>query len=161
MARPEQRPAGLRLLGGRSEGRDSGGREVKPPPAFRRIPPRPPTWLSREAKAEWKRVLPGLSRLDLVKEEDRAALAAYCETWATWVEAIREVRKKGLTVENTAVRKDGTVSTWVTKNPAVAVAEKASSQLRAWCHDFGLTPAGESHVSAAGGGNVDDDNPFA
>ncbi|MBF6135864.1 phage terminase small subunit P27 family [Nocardia otitidiscaviarum] len=160
MAAPTPRPAALRLLTGRSEGRDSGGRTVTPPPAFRRIPPKPPTWLSREAAAEWKRVVPGLARLDLLKEEDRAALAAYCETWATWVSAIRDVRRNGLTVENHSTRKDGTESTWVTKNPAVAVAETASQQLRAWCHEFGLTPSAEARVSRGGGDDGDEDNPF-
>lgn len=160
MARPEPRPAALRLLGGRSDGRDSGGRKVAPPPAFKRIPPNPPTWLSREAKAEWKRVLPGLSRLDLIKPEDRAALVSYCETWATYVEAVRDMRANGLTVVNRSVRKDGTETEWVTKNPAVAVAERAAQQLRAWCHEFGLTPAAESRVTAAGGDDGDEDNPF-
>ncbi len=161
MAAPSPRPAALRLLTGRSEGRDSGGRPVTAPPAFRRIPPRPPTWLSREAKAEWKRVAPGLVRLDLLKEEDRAALTAYCETWATYVEALRDMRKNGLTVQNTARRKDGTESTWITKNPAVAVAETAAKQLRAWCHEFGLTPSAEARVGRTGGDDEPDDNPFA
>ncbi|MBW0270769.1 terminase [Nocardia sp. MH4] len=161
MAAPVQRPANLRLLGGRAEGRDSGGRVVTPPPAFRRIPPRPPTWLSREAAAEWKRVVPGLSRLDLLKEEDRAALTAYCETWATYVAAIRDVRKNGLVVENRSTRKDGTEATWSTKNPAVAVAETAAKQLRAWCHEFGLTPSAEARLGRDGGGDEPDDDPFA
>ena len=59
-------PAALKLIGGRGNGRDSGGRVVNPGPAFRRLPPKPPTWLSREAAAEWKRVVPGLQRLDLL-----------------------------------------------------------------------------------------------
>ena len=71
-------PAALKLIKGQRAGRDSGGREVNPGPAFKRVPPNPPSWLSREAAAEWKRVAPGLSRLDLLKPEDRAALAAYC-----------------------------------------------------------------------------------
>ncbi|MFY3807708.1 hypothetical protein ACOS9C_25865, partial [Escherichia coli] len=56
-------PAQLKLINGRSDGRDSGGRAVNPGPAFRRIAPKPPTWLSTEAKAEWRRIVPGLQRL--------------------------------------------------------------------------------------------------
>ncbi|WP_378735501.1 hypothetical protein [Nocardia brasiliensis] len=37
MSAPTPRPAALRLLTGRAEGRDSGVRVVTPPPAFRRI----------------------------------------------------------------------------------------------------------------------------
>ena len=162
MAAPVKQPAQLRLLNGVSAGRDSGGRAVAPPPPFRRIPPKPPTWLSREAKAEWRRVAPGLARLDLLKEEDRAAFSAYCETWSMYVDATRDVHANGLTVVNKSTRKDGSESEWVTKNPAVAVAERASQQWRSWCHEFGLTPSAEARVTAGGGSDDDDDeNPFA
>ncbi|MDX2863507.1 phage terminase small subunit P27 family, partial [Streptomyces scabiei] len=97
-------PAALKLLTGRAEGRDSGGRKVNPGPAFRRIPPNAPTWLSPEAKAEWRRVAPGLTRLDLLKEEDRAMLSAYCETWSVFVRATRDVTKQGLTVMQVTYR---------------------------------------------------------
>ena len=153
-------PAPLRLLNGRSDGRDSGGRVVAPAPDFRRIAPNPPTWLSREAKAEWKRVVPGLTRLDLLKSEDRAALTVYCETWARWVTATRDIQRNGFTVENTSTRKDGTESTWVTKNPAVAVAETAASQLRSFAQEFGLTPSAESKVTRRPADEPGDDNPF-
>lgn len=166
MPGPAPAPPTLQLLNGRSEGRDSGGRVVTPPPDFRRIPPRPPTWLSREAKAEWKRVVPGLSRLDLTKEEDRASLTAYCETWATYKDAIQQVRKTGIVVANRSIRKDGTETTWHTKNPAMAVAERASQQLRMWASEFGLTPSAEGRLAGASFGAVegspdDDNNPFA
>lgn len=152
MPGPSAAPAGLRLLKGRSEGRDSGGRPVAPPPEFRRIPPRPPTWLSREAKAEWKRVTPGLSRLDLLKEEDRAALTVYCETWSRWVKAAREVERDGFTVPT---------EHGVKRNPAVTVLETATTQLRAMAQEFGLTPSAEARVSRGGGDDDPDDNPFA
>ncbi|PQM51819.1 phage terminase small subunit P27 family [Mycolicibacter virginiensis] len=159
---PAQQPATLLLLNGRKEGQDSAGRPVAKAPLFKRLAPNPPTWLSREAKAEWKRVVPGLTRLDLVKPEDRATLAAYCEVWSRWVAATRDVAANGLVVRNTSVKKDGTESTWFTKNPAVAIAEQAETRLRQYANDFGLTPAGERNVSKR-----DDDrgeheaNPFA
>lgn len=141
-------PATLRLLKGRSEGRDSGGREVKPTPAFRRVAPEPPSWLSREAKAEWRRVVPGLTRLDLLKEEDRAALAAYCETWATFVRATRIVQSEGLTID----AKQGTLP-----HPAVGIARQAGKELRSWAAQFGLTPSAESNLAVKGGDDGDED----
>lgn len=155
-------PAPLLLLSGRGDGKDSAGRKVAPPPAFKRLAPNPPTWLSREAKAEWRRIVPGLTRLDLVKPEDRATLAAYCEVWSRWCSAQQHIQKDGLVVRNTSVKKDGTESVWFTKNPAVAIAEQAETRLRQYANDFGLTPAGERNVSKR-----DDDrgeheaNPFA
>ncbi|MEV2274046.1 phage terminase small subunit P27 family [Nocardiopsis sp. NPDC049922] len=145
------KPAKLRLLEGRSPGRDSGGREVPTPPAFKRIPPNPPSWLTREAAAEWRRVVPGLSRLDLLKPEDRAALAAYCESWATFVTATRQVQKEGLTIDAA----QGTLP-----HPAVAIARNAGREMRAWAGHFGLTPSTEQAL-ARGADDDGEDNPFA
>ncbi|MBB5915291.1 P27 family predicted phage terminase small subunit [Nocardia transvalensis] len=153
-------PAALRLLGGRADGRDSGGRVVEPTPAFRRIPPNPPTWLSREARAEWRRIVPGLARLDLLKEEDRALLAVYCETWARFVQATRDVQYNGFTIVNRTLRKDGTESEWTAKNPAVTVAENAAAQLRGLAQEFGLTPSAESKLARTPDGGGNHDNPF-
>ncbi|WP_256251159.1 phage terminase small subunit P27 family [Mycobacterium malmoense] len=124
--------------------------------------PNPPTWLSREAKAEWRRVAPGLERLDLIKAEDRATLAAYCEVWSRWYKAQKDIQKNGLTVRNTSIRKDGTESVWFTKNPAVAIAEQAETRLRQYANDFGLTPAGERNVSKRNDDrDADEEDPFA
>ena len=149
MGRPAQPPA-LKLLKGRGQGVDSGGRKVKPTPKFRRVSPNPPTWLSREAKAEWKRVIPELQRLELVKGEDRAALAAYCETWAVFVAATRTVQDEGLTID----AKQGTLP-----HPAVGIARNAGKELRAWANQFGLTPSAENALQLP---EVTDDgeNPF-
>lgn len=155
-------PAKLLLLSGRGDGKDSAGRPVPKAPQFKRLAPNPPTWLSREAKAEWRRVVPGLERLDLVKAEDRASLAAYCEVWARLYAATKAIHKDGLVVRNTSVRKDGTESVWFTKNPAVAIAEQAETRLRQYANDFGLTPAGERNVSKRDDDrDPDEANPFA
>ena len=131
-------PAALKLLKGRSEGRDSGGRKVKDPPKFVRTAPIPPTWLSREAKAEWRRVVPELERLRLLKGPSRSSLAAYCETWATFVEATRTVHREGLTIE----AKQGVLA-----HPAVGIARTAGRELRALASEFGLTPSSEGRLS--------------
>src|SRR5947209_1670732 len=92
-------PAHLKLLNGRGPGRDSGGRKVALPPGFRRLAPEKPEWLSPEAAAESERVMPELLRLEIIKEVDGPALAAYCEAWATFVAATARVRSEGLTYE--------------------------------------------------------------
>lgn len=155
-------PAPLLLLSGRGDGKDSAGRPVAAPPAFKRLAPNPPTWLSREAKAEWRRIVPGLTRLDLVKPEDRATLAAYCQVWSRLVGAYQDIDRNGLTVRNESTRKDGSTSVWFTKNPAVAIAEQAETRLRQYANDFGLTPAGERNVSKRDDDRGDNEaNPFA
>ena len=155
-------PAPLLLLNGRGEGTDSAGRPVAAPPPFKRDAPNPPSWLSREAKAEWRRVAPGLERLDLIKPEDRATWSTYCEIWSRFVAATRDLQVNGMVVRNTSVKKDGTESVWFTKNPAVAVAEAAETHLRHYANDFGLTPAGERNVSKRDDDRDEfEENPFA
>jgi P27 family predicted phage terminase small subunit len=120
--------------------------------------PEPPDWLSSEALAEWERVVPGLECLDLVKPEDRAALALYCETWARYVDAVRQYRAEGATLINPD-------SGRAHKNPAVGVAEVAAAQLRVLAAEFGLTPSSEQRLGAPTTPDDDDPcsvfNPFA
>jgi P27 family predicted phage terminase small subunit len=152
---PSAAAPALKLLNGRGNGLDSGGRAVPQVPKFVREAPEPPSWLSDEALAEWRRVVPGLERLDLVKPEDRSTLALYCETWATWVEALAVVRAEGVTVVNPKSGRQG-------KHPAQSVVEIAGAQLRTFAHEFGLSPSAENNVGkapASDGGS--EENPFS
>lgn len=154
MASPKPRPAVLKLVEGRAPGRDSGGRPVKDVPGFKRLPPEAPEWMPDEAKAEWKRVVDELSRLEILKPIDRAALAAYCLTWDRLVSAQRELNLNGSVL--------GENSQGVVRHPAVAVIEAASKELRSWAAEFGLTPSAESRLAKTEGNHGEgDDNPFA
>ena len=77
-------PAALKLLGGRSPGRDSGGRPVPDVPRFERGAPQPPPWLSEQARAVWEATAPTLEALNLIKPEDGLIFTALCESWATY-----------------------------------------------------------------------------
>lgn len=145
-------PANLKLLEGRGNGRDSGGREVKPTPLFVRSSPEAPDFLDGEALDEWNRVVPELMRLELTKPIDRASLTAYCLTWQRLVTAQQLVSSEGVLSTNSQGR---------VRHPAVAVIEAASKELRAWAHEFGLTPASEAAVSHGGGNGEEDENPFS
>lgn len=153
MPRPPK-PARLKLVEGRSPGRDSGGRKVPESPKFIRQASDAPDWLDAEALAEWRRVAPTLERLDLLKPEDRALLSAYCETWSVYVAAVQRVRAEGLTITSP---KSGVVH----RNPAVTVAETARMHLLRLASEFGLTPAAEQRLAVAPGDDGDGLNPFA
>ncbi len=112
-------PAQLKLLNGRSPGRDSGGRVVEAPPEFKREPPVAPIWLSPEARAEWNRVVPDLARLDLLKRIDMSSLVAYCECWARFVQASLIVAKEGMVLQADKVGR-------AQRHPALLTAEAAS-----------------------------------
>ena len=148
-AAPTPRPAALKLLTGISPGRDSGGRLVPTPPNFERSAPEAPDWLSPEALAEWRRIVPALDALGILKEADRAMVSAHCETWSTYVTAIRQVRAEGVTVVNPETH-------CPRKNPPLAAAEAAANQLRLLGNELGLSPAAERFLNIA---PRDDDTP--
>lgn len=175
MASPKPKPAHLKLIEGRGNGRDSGGRKVAETPKFRRLPPDAPEWLPDEARAEWERVVPELARIELLKPVDRAALTAYCLAWQRLVDAQKLISENQI-VEAEAVRNsEGDVVDVVTMNghgllgknsqgvvraPWVAIIEAASKELRAWAAEFGFTPSAENKLAVKESGD-DESDPFA
>lgn len=153
MAAPSPMPRGLKLVTGRSPGRDSGGREVPQTPGFVRLPPEAPDWLWGEARDLWNRTVPELQRLELTKAVDAPALAAYCLAYQRLVQAQKLVDDEGLLGENSQGR---------VRHPAVAIVEAASKELRAWAVEFGLTPSAEQRVGKPeGGSDGQGADPFA
>ena len=97
MGRRGPRPtptAHLRLVGSR----ELEHRHDEPKPELGA--PSPPAWLSREAMAEWRRVVPELTRIGVLAKVDRAVLVAYCESWALFTAAQRTTLDRGITQKN-------------------------------------------------------------
>jgi P27 family predicted phage terminase small subunit len=125
---PAPNPTALRLLHGDKPYRIN-DREPRP----RELEPQPPTWLSRRAAEEWARVMPDLLAMGTVRAADRDAIAAYCEAVALLATLSRLVADTGPLI----VGKDGIPH----KNPVVAQRRDASSEVRMWARELGLTPA--------------------
>jgi P27 family predicted phage terminase small subunit len=151
---PAPDPIPLKILKGRGGGKDSIGRPIPAPPPFERAAPDPPAWLEPEARELWDRVAPTLDRLDLLKPEDWQSFICYCETWATWREALHRVRVEGLILDNP---KTGMPH----KNPAMAIVEAANMQLLRYAQQFGLTPAAEVALAKPTKPVTSDDDKFS
>ncbi|WP_272936123.1 phage terminase small subunit P27 family [Mycobacterium tuberculosis] len=151
-------PAQLKLLGGRSPGRDSGGRRVTPPAAFERVAPECPDWLPPGAKDMWGRVVPELAALNLLKESDLGVLTSFCVAWDQLMQAVTAYREQGFIATNARSRR-------VTVHPAVAAARAATRDVLVLARELGCTPSAEANLAAvlAAAGDPDDDefNPFA
>lgn len=149
------KPPALRLLSGRGEDKhgnalDAAGRPLPSPPAFKRQPPDKPADMSPDASEMWDLIVSGMNDVDLLKPLDAGALEVACETFARWKDAAMMRRTQGMLAETS----QGTgVAPWV------RVEEAASKEWRAWCAEFGLTPAAENKVGSFKGGE-DDANPF-
>lgn len=75
----KQAPAAVRLLRGRSSGRDSGGRKIAAPPRPSFTPPARPPGLSTAVRREWRRTVAELVDLGLPFPPG-VVLAGYCRT---------------------------------------------------------------------------------
>src|SRR5579859_5538253 len=79
--------------------------EDEPKPAIEM--PEMPKSLSRAARREWHYITRALLKVGLLSGMDGKALAAYCEAYAEWEQACRDVRKWGQLIEEPVVDKMG------------------------------------------------------
>lgn len=112
----------------------------KPRPSVRQrtvvaVPP-PPSWLSREAAAEWRRVTPELVRLRLVAMIDRAVLTVYCDTWSRWTQVRRSLDKAD----------DGKPEP-LTDSARWRLYARLTSKLAALASELGLTPNARARMT--------------
>jgi P27 family predicted phage terminase small subunit len=114
----------------------------------------PPDFLSDEARAEWARVVPELSRLRLLTILDIAPLAAYCASFGRWIEAERILARmaaedpetKGLTVR-------GALGTAIL-NPMLKAARLSAQDMLRFATEFGFSPAARTRIQAGIGPEV-------
>lgn len=155
MAGRPPKPARLKLLHG-NPGQRKVQREPKPAPKV----PGMPTWLSAEAKAEWRRVVPQLDAVGTLAMVDRATLTTYCVAWATLVEVNKHIQEHGATVmvlEQTFETEEGITNIYVSakRNPSVQTQREMAGIIRSFAAEFGLTPASRSRISVPA--RTDDD----
>jgi P27 family predicted phage terminase small subunit len=102
--------------------------------------PRCPEHLAPVARKEWRRVARTLHAIGVLTTIDRAALAAYCQAYARWVEA--EERLK----ETPPLFK--TPSGYVQQSPWLAIANKQLELMGRYMTELGMTPAARSRVAS-------------
>jgi P27 family predicted phage terminase small subunit len=103
--------------------------------------PEPPEWLSADALAEWRRIVPQLKAAGLLTRLDLAVLVGYVTAWADLCEATRNVAGHGTTY----VSPRGTL----VLHPELRRIEKARAALRAFASEFGLSPSARARVGAS------------
>lgn len=101
--------------------------------------PRCPDHLAPVAKVEWRRVARTLHAMGVLTAVDRAALAAYCQTYAKWVEAEQKMKETPPLLK--------TPSGYVQQSPWVAIANKQLELMGRFMAELGMTPAARSRVS--------------
>lgn len=92
--------------------------------------PRCPDHLQDEARKEWQRVTRELASTGRLEHTDRAALAAYCVLWQTFIECDKKVLESGPVVES----KSGNAVV----NPYLTARNAAAKLMRQYAADLGL-----------------------
>lgn len=113
--------------------------KAEPKPTVKRPPC--PKHLQGEARREWNRITKQLLAMGVLTEVDRAALAAYCQCWARWVEAEDAMREPGFRMITTTDNGYPVVSPWLN------VANAAMKQMLRFLTEFGMTPSSRSRVT--------------
>ena len=143
---PAKLPGVLEELHGNPGKRSSGNALSYPVPED---VPKPPVWLGKTAKKEWKRLAPLVFKAKVLTDADIAAFAAYCASYEQWVTAEKRIQAAKpnadsppeLTYEDDKGNRKPI--------PEIAVANEAKKQMLTFAREFGLTPASRSNVSAA------------
>ena len=117
---------------------------------FEPLHAKPPHWLSTMGKNEWTRLYPYLKALP-ISELDRTLLAMYCNSFAQYREALKDIAQNGqimfeLNSQGVEVKK---------KNPSVEIMNAMSKEIRGIAGQMGLSL--DSRLRLVGLNNEDDE----
>jgi P27 family predicted phage terminase small subunit len=79
---------------------------------------------------------------------DRAPFAAYCQTYARWVDAEQKIDQHGQVIRTQAGN--------AIQNPFVGIANRAKDLLAKFASEFGFTPSSRSRLQVAPQADTDD-----
>jgi len=147
---PLPKPTRLRILQGNPGKRALPKGEPQPKPGI----PRCPRWLSANAKAEWRRIVPELKRLGLLTIADLAGLCAYCQAFAELQDATRTIDREGRIVTVPVLNGKGEHVGDIRKaHPAVKLQRDAFARVKSFLCEFGLSPATRPKLAGMGKSN--------
>ncbi|WP_297767776.1 phage terminase small subunit P27 family [uncultured Roseovarius sp.] len=100
--------------------------------------PRCPAHLSDTARKEWRRLATPLHAAGILTLADRAALAAYCQAYARWVEAEERLAETPTLLK--------TPNGHVQQSPWLSVANKQLELMGRYMSELGLTPSARRRI---------------
>lgn len=129
-------PTAVKIANGNPGKRRLNADEPKPDPAA----PDPPPHLAGAALKLWWQLTPELAKLGMLARIDVVALASYCDAWALYLKARRELKKGGAVY----ISDKGNPI----QSPWVGIVNTQSELMRKLGVEFGLTPSSRSRVKA-------------
>jgi len=119
-------------------------KEPKPLRGF----PRCPSHLKGLARKAWKFLTEQIEAMEQDHRPDAIMLEGACVNYARAVEADSILQREGLTITEQYVDKEDRVIPLKIRNrPEIAISNAAWRQVRAFCTEFGLSPASRTRLS--------------
>ena len=146
-------PTRLKLLRGRPGHRDrhitaANVHEYEPQPLTLPDVPEAPAYITDYAAEEWRHVATELHRMRLLTTIDLVALAAYCNAYKRWRDAVEMIAEErgtmGLNGNRGLLAK--TDSGAFRANPLIKIAAEAAAEMLRFAVEFGLTPVARSRI---------------
>lgn len=128
-------PTAIKLLRGNPGHQKLNAKEPKPLVDLGKPPPE----LSLPAKRIWHKYGKQLRELGVMTRIDEASFAAFCQTYARWLEVNTYLRDAPLLLENA---KGG-----LAINPALKLLDTLQTALMRVAGDFGLSPSSRSKIT--------------
>jgi P27 family predicted phage terminase small subunit len=144
MARPRLPDSHHALVGGKYRDRSQTTESQLPADV-----PKMPSYLSTDARKEWRRLLPLLMNRGSLTAGDAQGLALHCETFARWVKCQKQINEEGLMLAVTVLDKHGEKVTRTKPHPCLRIAQDCERSLRVSLASMGLTPQSREKIIPA------------
>ncbi|MDQ2945130.1 MAG: phage terminase small subunit P27 family [Acidobacteriota bacterium] len=131
---PIPKPTVLEIAEGRPGKRPTN--QSEPQPAA--VDPKLPSHLDKDARKEWRELLPILRRMRVVTEADYMVLSNLCQDFSTLKAAQTKLSETGILIK-------GRYGQPVV-NPLLRVVNEKTASVNSACREFGLTPSARSRI---------------
>lgn len=104
---------------------------------------KPPSWLNKEARKQFKRVVDEFKSNDLLKNVDVHSIALFCDAYADYIECSRLIQEEGLMVEYT----NKAAETNKVPHPLLTKKKQLFEQMQKFMSEFGLSPIARARLT--------------
>jgi P27 family predicted phage terminase small subunit len=112
-----------------------------------------PAYLDREARRQWKRLVPILLSMRVLTVADGMALATLCQAYSILVEALQDKRKASKGGGSGLLMK--TPAGYVQQSPLIGIINSQVEIIHRISREFGLTPSSRARLEATEEATVD------
>lgn len=127
-------PTAMKLITGNPGKRPLNKNEPKPDMSVPEAPPH----LDTIALAEWNELAKRLNDMGILSLVDKAAFAAYCQSYSRWVQAEEKLKTEPWVYV--------TDKGFQGPSPWIGISNRALEKMKAFLSEFGLTPASRSRM---------------